>query len=119
MTILDMIRGADSEDKIYALLTAYINALRHSENGEHVDQRLLDLPISGEADLHARLTVVFVALDIASKRLDNDMLVVYKEALAIVASALHRIHTLENNLHSLRGQNDAHPISNGTACGGV
>ena len=119
MTIIDLIRDADSEDKIYALLTAYIDALRHSGKGEHVAQQLLALPINGAADLHARLTILFLELDIASKRLDNDMLVVYKEALAIVASALHRIQLLKNNLRSLRGRDDAHAISNGAACGVV
>jgi hypothetical protein len=69
MKIIDVVRGADSKNTIYALLNAYIDELRHSVKREHVAPQLLALPIDGEADLRARLTILFVELDIASKRL--------------------------------------------------
>jgi hypothetical protein len=116
MKIIDVIRSADSKNKIYALLNAYIDGLRHSVKREHVAPQLLALPINGEADLRARLTILFVELDIASKRLDNDMLILYKEALAIVASALHRIQLLENNLRTLQLPKDVRALSNGADC---
>jgi len=119
MTIIDTIRGADSKDTIYVLLSAYIDGLRHSVNSEQIAPRLLGLPINGESDLQARLTVLFVELDLASKRLDNDMLVIYKEALAIVASALHRVQQLGNYPRSLHRRDGARTQSNGARPGVV
>jgi hypothetical protein len=102
MTMIDLIRNADSEAKIYALLTSYVDALRQSENGKRVSQSLLELPICDAADLQARSALLFSELDFASRRLDNEVRFVYKEALAILATALHCIHLLKNGYRFLQ-----------------
>ncbi len=96
MTMIELIRTADSEAKIYALLTSYVDTLRHSEKGVHVAQPLLALPICGAADLQARSALLLTELDLASRRLDNEVCFVCKEALAILATALHCIRLLKN-----------------------
>ena len=94
MTMIDLIRNADSEAKVYGLLTSYVDALRQSENSKRVSPSLLALPICDAADLQARSVLLFSELDLASRRLDNDVRFVYKEALAILATALHCIRLL-------------------------
>jgi hypothetical protein len=94
MEIINVIRDARTADEIYSLLTAYIEALQHCDKSESVAQRLLTLPINGKVDLQARSEQLFVELDVASKRLDDNACVVIKEARAIFTAALHciRLH---------------------------
>ena len=55
MTIVDAISAAPSEHAVYFLVTAYIESLRHFERSARVPEPVLQLPISGRADLARRL----------------------------------------------------------------
>ena len=100
MSMIDLIRNADSEANIYALLTSYIDALGHSDKGMLVAQSLLALPIYGATDLQARYSLLLAELDLASRRLDHQVCIVYKEALAILATALHCIRLLKYSMRN-------------------
>ena len=100
MSMIDLIRNADSEVNIYALLTSYIDALGHSDKGMLVAQSLLALPIYGAADLQARYSLLLAELDLASRRLDHQVCIVYKEALAILATALHCIRLIKYSMRN-------------------
>ena len=100
MSMIDLIRNADSEVNIYALLTSYIDALGHSDKGMLVAQSLLAPPIYGAADLQARYSLLLAELDLASRRLDHQVCIVYKEALAILATALHCIRLIKYSMRN-------------------
>ena len=114
MSMIETIRNADSAATSYALLTSHIDALRHSVTGMRVAQPVLALPIHDAADLQGRSALLFTELDLASRRLDNEMCFVYKEALAIFAIALHCIRILKNTYrfpqpHSRITNLESHP----------
>lgn len=97
MEIINVMRDANSTDEIYSLLTAYIEALQHCDKGESMAPQLVALPINGKADLQARSEQLFVELDVASKRLDDNACVVIKEARAIFTAALYCIRRLDKS----------------------
>jgi len=112
--MIETIRNANSEANIYALLTSYVDTLRHSVTGMRVAQPVLALPIYDTADLQGRSALLFTELDSASMRLDNEMCFVYKDVLAIFAIALHCIRTLKNTYrfpqtHSRITNLESHP----------
>jgi hypothetical protein len=97
MEIINIIRDANSTDEIYSLLTAYIEALQHCDKGESMAPQVVALPINGKADLQARSEQLFVELDVASKRLDDNACVIIKEARAIFTAALYCIRLLDKS----------------------
>jgi hypothetical protein len=97
MEIINIIRDANSTDEIYSLLTAYIEALQHCDKGESMTPQLVALPINGKADLQARSEQLFVELDVASRRLDDNACIVIKEARAIFTAALYCIRRLDKS----------------------
>jgi hypothetical protein len=58
MMIVDAISSASTEHAVHFLVTAYIESLRHFERSMRVPEAVLQLPISGSADLAARLNAL-------------------------------------------------------------
>jgi hypothetical protein len=88
MDITDVIRDADSEYVVYFLLVAYIEALQFCNR---LPARLTRLPVTGVHDIETRYQDLVVELDSASRKLDDRVCVLIKEALHVFATALHRL----------------------------
>ncbi|HUL41980.1 MAG TPA: hypothetical protein VLV32_08780 [Burkholderiales bacterium] len=95
MTIATIIREANTEQEIYFLLTAYIDALQFGDKLNCLSEHLRKLPLTGLEDLRARSIKLVTELDAASKRLDDKVCTVIKEALEIFGAALSRLESFQ------------------------
>jgi hypothetical protein len=90
MMIVDAVSAAPTRHSVYFLVTAYIESLRHFERTSGVPGMVLDLPVSGAADLADRLDALRRNSDV---RLEA--VVAVSELAAVLAGALTRLETLE------------------------
>jgi hypothetical protein len=95
MMIADEIRNAESEEVIYLILVSYIDAARFRGNLKNLPKQMV-LPLKSKDDVRSRYEALMIALDAASKRLDNDTCITVKEALLIFATALYRLQLLDS-----------------------
>jgi hypothetical protein len=93
MMIVDAVSAAPTQHSVYFLVTAYIESLRHFERTSGVPGMVLDLPVSGAADLSDRLDALRRNSDV---RLES--VVAVSELAAVLACALTRLETLEPEL---------------------
>ena len=93
MKIIDAIGSAATEHAVHFLVTAYIESLRHFERTSGVPRMVLDLPVSGAADLSDRLDALRRNSDV---RLES--VVAVSELAAVLACALTRLEALEPEL---------------------
>jgi hypothetical protein len=91
----DKIRSANTEHEIYFLLTAYIEVVRNSRELRcGMPAHIAHLPLDGMADLRSRFDQLMMALDRASKSLDDESCTVIREGVHIVGIALYRLNML-------------------------
>ena len=95
MTIATIIREAKTEQEIYFLLTAYIEAVQFADRLNCLSENLTRLPLSGLEELRQRSVKLVAELDAASKRLDDSVCTVIKEALEVFGVALTRLESYE------------------------
>ena len=91
MDITDVIRDANSEYVIFFLLSAYIDALRFCNC---LPARLTSLPLTGIHDVGTRYQSLVAERDSASRKADDKVDVLIKEALHVFGTALHRLALL-------------------------
>jgi len=103
MTISHIIREANSEHEIYFLLTAYIDAVQFADKLNCLSEHLTRLPLTGLEDVRGRSAKLVGELDAASKRLDDKVCTVIKEALEIFGAALTRLELFERLSPSPQG----------------
>jgi hypothetical protein len=89
MIIVDAISSAPTEHAVYFLVTAYIESLCHFECSAGVPQPVLQLPISGPADLAARLNTLENNVNVPL-----EAVVPASEVAGVLASAVNRIGSL-------------------------
>jgi hypothetical protein len=58
MMIVDAIKTAPNEHAVYFLVTAYLESLNHFHASSGIPDRIVSLPVAGEADLTERLQVL-------------------------------------------------------------
>jgi hypothetical protein len=94
MRIMYAIRESDSENEIYQLLNAYIEAIQL--DGEPCDPcaQTTHARIRGTSDLMQQITALIDALGAASRRLDDHSRLLIKEALHVFCAAADRIELL-------------------------
>ena len=94
MMILHAIREADSEHEVYALLSAYTEAVRVDSAGHPLPSRASPPRISDIAAVARHIQALVAALQDASKRLDDRARLVIKEVLHVFCAALDRLELL-------------------------
>jgi hypothetical protein len=104
--MIDVIRNADTEDAIYFMLTAYLEATRFRNTISYLPEEAVRLPLGGHVDVSRRFSALITALDNASKSLDDNACAVLTEALRIFGAAVYRLTVLDAD-HVLRGTADA------------
>ena len=90
----DILRTAESDHEIYFLLTSYIEAVRFSNGSNAVPAELQRLPLRDIEDVKQRFDKLIVALDAASRELDESRCVLIREALHILGTAVKRLRSL-------------------------
>lgn len=88
MMIVEAVESAPTEHAVYFLVTAYIESVRHFEQGCGVPQRAITLPVAGFSDLTERLDIL------RSESVAPGSAVAAAEAAAVLAAALRRLSTL-------------------------
>lgn len=110
--IADLIREARTEQEIFHLLNAYIEAAGCDGKSSYLPDDMATLP-SCVNDVMQRCFKLMEALDVSSKRLDDEACLALKEALHVYGNALNRLKSLEREKHrSLGGYVPVHGISN-------
>jgi hypothetical protein len=103
MMIADVIREAQTEQEIFQLLNAYIEA----GGGGGKPSYLLEDPAASPScanDVMQRCLELMSKLDVASRQLDDTACAALKEALHVFSNALSRLKLLEREKHrSLAG----------------
>lgn len=89
MMIADAITSAPTEHAVYFLVTAYIESLRHFERSTRVPEPVLQLPISGSADLAMRLDSLTNNIDVPL-----EAVVPLSEVAGVLACAVARLNRL-------------------------
>lgn len=92
--IADVIREAESENQIYFLLTAYLEAVRYSDKLNLLPDTIRQLPITDMADVKKRFERLFIELDRESKGLNHRVCTALKEALHIFSTAINRLESI-------------------------
>jgi hypothetical protein len=98
MMITNIIREANTEPEVYFLLTAYIESIQFGDKLNCLSEHLTSLPLTGLDDVRQRSVKLVTELDVASKRLDDKVCVVIKEALEVFGTALSRLELLGQGL---------------------
>ena len=93
--ISNIIREANTESEVYFWLTAYIEAMRFGDKLNLLSEHPTRLPLTGLDDVRGRSAKLIAELDVASKRLDDKVCVVIKEALEIFGTALTRLEMFQ------------------------
>jgi len=91
LTIIEVIREASAEQEIFALLTAYVEAVRYGDKFHTLPWRMRDLPLASVDNLAERVEGLREGLG-ATDVLTRPLI---KEALDIFVVALDRLHSLE------------------------
>jgi hypothetical protein len=89
MSAVDAIVLANRSTEIYALLNVYSEAIHLAE---HIGAETLD-PLENATDAMKRMQALFIALGLASKRLEDDSRNRIKEALFVFNAALERLRS--------------------------
>lgn len=95
MDIGNVILDADTEHKIYFLLTSYVEALRYCHQLELMPDRVAHLPLGDLDDVRARFAALAVALADASGPLDRRTRAALTDAACVYGAALHRLSALQ------------------------
>lgn len=91
MTIIEVLREANTKHEIYFLLTAYVEAVRYCDKFHMLPQPMRDLPLAGNDDLRIRVERINAGID-RTDILDRPVI---REAGEIFAIALDRLDELE------------------------
>jgi hypothetical protein len=94
MITADDIREAASEAEVHRLMTAYVEALRTSDELSCLPQPMTRLPLDGMADVRERVANLIGEMDVASRRWDHHACRAIKRALFVFATALNRLESL-------------------------
>ena len=95
MMITQAVREARTEQDIYLLLTAYVQATRLRDELRKLSRHATSLPLTGLDDVKERIQGLFTELGVASRGLDDSSRLVIKEALYVFGEALMRLKWLE------------------------
>jgi hypothetical protein len=95
MMITQAVREARTEQDIYLLLTAYVQATRLGDELRKLSRHATSLPLTGLDDVKERIQGLFAELGVASRGLDDGSRLVIKEALYVFGEALMRLQWLE------------------------
>jgi hypothetical protein len=95
MMITQAVREARTEQDIYLLLTAYVQATRLGDELKKLSRHATGLPLTGLDDVRERIQGLFTELGVASRGLDDGSRLVIKEALYVFGEALMRLKWLE------------------------
>ena len=80
MMITQAVREAGTEQDIYLLLTAYVQATRLGDELKKLSRHATSLPLTGLDDVKERIQGLFTELGVASRGLDDGSRLVIKEA---------------------------------------
>jgi hypothetical protein len=94
MNLGNVILDADSEHKIYFLLTSYVEAVRYCGQLDCLPDGVARLPFAGLDDVRERFSQLAVALADTSLPLDRRTRVSLTEAACVFGAALHRLSAL-------------------------
>jgi hypothetical protein len=95
MIITQAVREARTEQDIYLLLTAYVQATRLGDEVRKLSRHVTSLPLTGLDDVRERIQGLFIELGVASRGLDDGSRLVIKEALYVFGEASMRLKWLE------------------------
>lgn len=95
MMITQAVREARTEQDIYLLLTAYVQATRLADELRKLSRHVTSLPLTGLDDVKERIQGLFSELGMASRGLDDGSRLMIKEALYVFGEALIRLKWLE------------------------
>jgi hypothetical protein len=93
--IADRIREAGTEQEVFSLLNAYVEAIGGSEKARYLPQGMVSSPDS-VVGLMQRCLGLMGEIDAASKRLDDRACAALREALHVFSSALNHLKWLEH-----------------------
>jgi hypothetical protein len=93
MTIVEAIRCCHSDFEVYELLNAYIEAARLAQSSDSAGS----YPIENTAGVIKQMQILFVALEVNLRRLDDHLRLVIKEALYVFSTALDRLRSLADS----------------------
>lgn len=88
---MQAIRQSDSELEVYALLTSYLEAIRALPQWQELSAYLVQLPIHGIDAVRAQLAALLVALELVSRRMDDQLRVAIKEAVYVFGATLEHL----------------------------
>jgi len=89
--IMQAIRQSDSELEIYALLTGYLETIRALPQWQELSAYLIQLPIHGLDAVRAQLSAFLAALELVSRRMDDQLRVAIKEAVYVFGATLEHL----------------------------
>jgi hypothetical protein len=90
----DAIRNTSSENEIYFLLTAYVEAVRYADKLNGLPAPLRRLPVADSTDTAKRYEELAVELNRSSRAQNEPVGVVIKEALLVFGAAIERLDAL-------------------------
>jgi len=93
--ITQAVREARTEQDIYLLLTAYVQATRLADELRKLSGHIMSLPLTGLDDVRERIQGLFFELGMASGGLDDGSRLMIREALYVFGEALLRLKWLE------------------------
>jgi len=88
MSVLELIRNADSAADVLAVLAVYLESLR---NVAVIPEWCLRLPVEGEPDLYARMLAMISVVNLTSQHLLSRDCNIAKQALRVFAAAAWRL----------------------------
>jgi hypothetical protein len=91
MTIIEVLREANTPHEVFFLLTAYVEAVRYSDKFHMLPQPMRDLPLAGTDDLKQRVERINAGID-RTDILDRPVI---REAGEIFTIALERLDELD------------------------
>lgn len=94
MMIADVIRETTTEQEIYFLLTAYIEAVKYSGQTNNLPQGVTRLPLHRIDDVETRFEELTTELDMLSWSETDGGCLILREAADIFAAALSRLCSL-------------------------
>ena len=103
MMILQAIREAGSENELYELLSAYSQAVCVDEVADASSSGTSNTRITDAAAVARRIEALVLALQAASRRLDDRGRLLIKEVLHVFCAALDKLELLGEGPRGRRG----------------
>lgn len=101
MMITDTIREVKTEEAVYLLLTAYVEAVRSGSTLNCLSEPATGSPFTCIDDVSDRLVKLIDELEGASERSDDRTCEVIKDALDVFGTALARLRSLDSEKHQM------------------